>query len=276
MKYVELTLRSMIGQTLKPVLWVIVDDGSKDGTSKIVSKYAEDYSFIQVVCNPSNGARNTGPPVIRAFNFGCQSLRDIEYDFIVKLDCDISFREDYFQKLLGKFSEDEKIGIASGVYFEMDNTGVWKEVVMPYYHAAGACKVIRRRCFENISGFIVSAGWDTVDEIRAMARGWKTTHFSDLKMYHHKREGSGIGPLRTSLMQGKIYYLTDGSKLFFLLKVLHRFGSKPYVLNALALAWGYLRTRIKRTALLVTKEEALQYQTLLRNRMFTKARNLFK
>ena len=93
--------------------------------------------------------------------------------------------------------DDHRLGIASGVYLEMGVDGAWKEVVMPSYHAAGACKVLRRTCFEEIEGFIVAAGWDTVDEIRAMTLGWKTRHFIDLQMKHHKFEGSGIGTIRT-------------------------------------------------------------------------------
>ena len=157
----------------------------------------------------------------------------------------------------------------------MGNDGDWKEVVMPSYHAAGACKVIRKKCFEEIGGFIVAAGWDTVDEIRAMALGWKTGHFPDLQMKHHKSEGSGIGTIRTSVMHGEIYYLTGGGKLFFLLKVLHRMRSKPYVIGALALSWGYLRALWKRKTPLVTEAEARCYQGLLSERLQAKTKALF-
>jgi len=275
-QYVELTLRSVTNQILKPVLWVLVDDGSKDRTPEVVSGYAEAHSFIRLVRNPHIGARKPGSAVIRAFNIGYRTLGDKEYDYIVKLDCDISFEPDYFQKLLGRFSEEERIGIASGVYLETDKAGVWKEVVMPSYHAAGACKVLSRKCFEEIGGFTVSAGWDTVDEIRAITRGWKTGHFSDLRMYHHKPEGSGIGLVRTSLMHGKIYYLTGGSKLFFVLKVLHRFAFRPYFVNALALIWGYVRTMAERKQLLVTETEARYYKALLLERLKARIKSLLQ
>ena len=138
---------------------------------------------------------------------------------------------------------------------------------MPFYHAAGACKVMRRKCFEEIGGFIVAAGWDTVDEIRAMTQGWRTGHFKDLRVKHHKIEGSGIGQLKTSAMHGEIYYLTGGSKLFFVLKVLHRIRSKPYVLSAFALLLGYLKAFKKQKTPLVTKAEARCYQAILNKRL---------
>ena len=271
-RYVEMTLQSVVGQTLPPVLWVVVDDGSKDGTAGIVRKYAATNPFIHLVSNPHAGMRQTGSAVIRAFNHGCWEIGAAGHDFIVKLDCDLSFEKDYFERLLQRFLAEEKLGIASGVYMERDMTGAWKEIEMPSYHAAGACKVIRRQCFEQIGGFVTAAGWDTVDEIRAMARGWRTTHFPDLRMKHHKQEGSGIGLVKTGIMHGEIYYLTGGDKLFFALKVLHRMTAKPIVLGGLALMWGYVRSLLARKQPLVTAAESKLYQTRLRERMHAQAK----
>jgi glycosyltransferase involved in cell wall biosynthesis len=273
-RYIEPILRSVTRQTLKPVLWIIVDDGSKDSTVNIVNRYADSYPFIRLVRNPHAGARQTGSAVIRAFNFGCQFTGETEHDFIVKLDCDLSFEPDYFEKLLEKFTEDPNLGIASGVYLEEDKAGVWNQIAMPAYHAAGACKVVRKSCFDAIGGFIAAAGWDTVDEIRAMTKGWKTTHFSDLRMKHHKPEGSGIGTIKTGVMHGEIYYLTGGSIFFFLLKVLHRLKSKPYGIGALALVRGYLKAFLSRKTPLVTETEARCYRSLLHGRLFAQAKNL--
>lgn len=274
-RYVELTLRSVTGQSLKPVLWVIVDDGSKDGTLAIIRRYLDSNPFIRLVCNPGARTRQTGSAVIRAFNLGYKSIGRTDYDVIVKLDCDLSFGSDYFEKLIERFAGDPKLGIASGTYLDQGHTGEWKQVTMPAYHAAGACKVIRRECFEEIEGFVVAAGWDTVDEIRAMTRGWKTMHFQDLQMKHHKREGSGVGVIKTSIMHGEIYYLTGGSKLFFLLKMIHRIGTKPYGSAALALLRGYCKSMWEGKKLLVTETEARCYRSLLHGRMLGQARKLF-
>ena len=274
--HIEKTIQSMVAQTVKPILWVIVDDGSRDQTPEIISRYAQHHPFIRLVRNRETGIRQPGAGVIRTFNHGYASIGEVSYDCIVKLDGDLSFETDYFEKLLERFLDDSQMGIASGIYLELDKTGSWNEVVMPYYHAAGACKVLRRDCFTQIGGFVAAAGWDTVDEIRAIAKGWKTRHFSDLRMRHHKPEGSGVGITRTSLMHGEIYYLTGGSKLFFLLKLIHRVGTKPVVLGALALSAGYIKAALMRKQLLVTKEEALIYQDLLWERLWTQAKSLLR
>ena len=268
-RYVEHTLRSMVSQTRPPSRWIIVDDGSSDRTPELIERYARQHPFIHVVRNPRGQPRQPGSAVIRAFNRGWEEARalGVPYDLIVKLDCDLSFEPDYFEQLLARFEADSRLGIASGVYSETLNGNDWHPIPMPSYHAAGASKVIRRACWEQMGGFISARGWDTVDEIRAMTRGWRTTHFPELRMKHWKREGTGIGPLKTSMMHGEIYYLTGGGFLFFLLKLIHRVKLRPMVIGAAAMAWGWLRTKFSGRERLVTHEEAKCYRALLNGRI---------
>lgn len=273
---IDHTLQSVINQTLQPVLWVIVDDGSSDDSPKIIRRCANAHPFIHLVHNPHAGERKLAFGEVRAFNWGCKFIGQIDYDFIVKLDCDLSFDADYFKKIMKRFGEDKKLGIASGVYLERNNAGDWKEIVMPPYHAAGASKVMRRTCFEEIGGFVPAPGWDTIDEIKAMTRGWKTGHFVELKMRHHKREGSSIGTVRTGVMQGEAYYRTGGSKLFFVFKVLHRLVKKPYFVSGLSILWGYLRAMMEREQLLVTESESSHYKALLLGRLKTQVKSLIQ
>ena len=198
-RYVEHTIRSMVNQTRPPARWIIVDDGSSDRTPELIERYARQHPFIHVVRNPRGQPRQPGSAVIRAFNRGYEEARTlgIPYEVIVKLDCDLSFERDYFEQLLARLEVDAGLGIASGVYSENMNGDDWAEIPMPSYHAAGASKVIRRACWEAIGGFVQSRGWDTVDEIRAMHLGWRTTHFLDLPMRHWKRSEEHTSELQS-------------------------------------------------------------------------------
>jgi len=269
-RFVESTIQSVLNQTVKPIQWIIVDDGSKDGTTDILDAYGAKYDWISVIRLNRAGERRPGSAVIYAFNKGCESIKDENFDFIVKLDCDLSFEQDYFEKLFLQFHADDKLGIASGVYVESSRSG-GLPVDMPEYHAAGASKVLRSQCYRAIGGFTAERGWDTVDEIKAQSRGWKTRHFNDIVFRHLKNEGSGIGNIQTNKMHGEIYYLTGGSKLFFLFKLAHRiiFGS-PVVIGGLMMLIGYLTPMIKGKSLLVDDKEAQSYRKLLNKRIIDK------
>lgn len=266
-RHVKHTLESMLKQTTIPVRWIIVDDGSTDGTTELIESYCARCDFIELIQRPAGQARQPGGGVIRAFNVGLEAASRLDYEVIVKLDCDLSFEADYFETLLQKFSADPTLGIASGVYFESINGQPWSAVEMPNYHAAGASKMVRRSCFEKIGGFVTSRGWDTVDEIKAQSQGWKTTHFPEAKMKHWKPEGTGIGRWKTNIMHGEIYYLTGGGLSFFVLKVLRRMQSRPYGVGGLGLVWGYLGSRLAGKERLVTAMEAKHYRALLRARV---------
>lgn len=265
-RFVRETLESVTQQTVRPARWVIVDDGSTDSTPHIVQEFAARFDWIRLV-HTQGGPRQPGSAVIRAFQYGTQFLSDVDYDFIVKLDCDLRLPAYYFELLLLRFALDPALGIASGVYQEKKR-GRMQIVPMPKYHAAGASKLLRRKCFEDIRGFIPERGWDTLDEVRAHLHGWKTCHFSDLVMDHLKPEGTGIGWMRTNIMHGEIYYKTGGSLLFFLGKLAARaIHGRPFVFGSAAMLYGFAAPYFQGTKRLVNAEEARHYRSLLNQRL---------
>lgn len=265
--FVTRTLDSVCNQTVRPYRWVIVDDGSTDGTREILERYAAAHSWIQVTRLDATTRRQTGSRVIRNFHVGYELIRDEAFDFVVKLDCDLDIPRGYFEILLRRFREDPTLGIASGIYLEQ-REGAWLPMNMPSYHAAGAMKMLRAQCYRDIGGFVAAPGWDAVDEIKALVKGWTTRHFADLQVFHLKDEGSGVGFRRMSRMSGEIHYLTGGGPLFFFVKALHRllFG-RPVLVGSLAMMSGYLGCLIRRPQRLVNAEEARYYRKMLNRRM---------
>ncbi len=259
----------MTQQTLKPLRWIVVDDGSSDRTPEIVKEYARQNPFITLIQNAKRTTRQTGTAEVLAFNIGYKEAQKLNFDCIVKLDGDLNFNADYFECLLAEFQQNKQLGIASGVYLELHKSE-WIEISMPAYHAAGASKVIRRECFEAIGGFVSQRGWDTVDEIKAITRGWETTHFRELKIQHLKPEGTGMGLNRTCFMHGEIYYRSRGGLFFFTLKVLGRLRHSPYIIGGMAMLWGYLSAVLHQHERLVTVEEGRHYRALLNGRIFGK------
>ena len=73
-EHLESTIQSMIHQTVLPKEWVIVDDGSKDGTGKIIDDYADRYPWIKAVHRKDRGFRKAGGGVVDAFNDGYRAF----------------------------------------------------------------------------------------------------------------------------------------------------------------------------------------------------------
>lgn len=268
-RYIRETLDSVVAQTIRPYIWLIVDDSSSDGTELIVQSYCARHDWIRLQINHRSGQRNTGSAEVIAFSLGYEMIRNEDFDFVVKLDGDLRLEPDYFEKLFVEFEKNPALGIASGNYLERHGNG-WQPVPMPGYHAAGATKVIRKKCFEEIGGFIDTPGWDTVDEIRAWVKGWRTAHFENATFHHFKNEGSGMGYRKTNRMHGEIFYLTGGTKAFFLGKVAKRIAlGRPFLLAGIYMFLGYLRPMIRKQPLLVTREESRLYRKMLRDRLVT-------
>ncbi len=265
--YIAQTIESVLSQSKLPSAWIIVDDGSTDQTPEIVREQTNGVPWIRLL-STGNAQRQLGSAEVLAFNRGLAAISaDVRYDFVVKLDGDVRFGPTYFEQVIERMSSDPCWGIASGVYSE-ERYGQWSSVQMPAYHAAGASKVIRRECLEAIGGFVSRKGWDTVDEIRAGMKGWKTGHFTDVEFQHLKPEGMAMGPLRTHRFHGDIYYQTGGGVLFLLAKVGHRmFVARPLMIGGLAMLFGYIVPLLSHKARLVSEDEARFYRSMLNKRL---------
>src|SRR5216117_2293983 len=116
--FIEQTIRSVVGQTVRPAKWVIVSDGSTDGTDNVV-KYAAQHDWIELVRQPQRMERHLAGKAA-AFNAGYARVKDLEYEVIGNLDADISFDEDYFAFLMSKFADHPGLGVG-GTPFQENN-----------------------------------------------------------------------------------------------------------------------------------------------------------
>src|SRR5579863_5135395 len=94
--FIELTIKSMVAQTVRPLKWVIVSDGSTDGTDEIVSKYIPENPWIELLRAPERKERHFAGKVY-AFNLGHDRIKDLSVDIVGNLDADVSFEPDHFE-----------------------------------------------------------------------------------------------------------------------------------------------------------------------------------
>ena len=239
-KHMEATIEAVAGQTIRPTEWVIVDDGSSDRTGDIVDQYAAKFSWISVVHRSNRGFRKSGGGVVEAFCDGYDRLRCNDWDFVVKLDGDLTFARTYFEKCFEHFELDPELGVGGGEIYH-DVGGVQKLEANPKFHVRGATKIYRRDCWEAIGGLLRAPGWDTIDEVKANMLGWKTYSFGELQLVHHRLTGTADGLLRDRIKHGIACYVSGYDPLFVVASCVSRLIQKPYIAGSAAIFYGFIK-----------------------------------
>jgi len=244
-RHIEGTIKSVCSQTVLPAEWVIVNDGSKDRTGEIIDRYASQYPWISAVHRENRGFRKPGGGVMEAFYDGYKTLRCQDWEYIVKLDGDLTFAPDYFEKCFEYFRRDPKLGIGGGeIRHEID--GQMKGEENPRFHVRGATKIYRRECWEAIEGLWPASGWDTIDEVKANMNGWTTYTFMDLGLFHHRLTGSEEGLLRDRVKHGVACYVSGYHPLFVAASCVKRLAQRPLVVGSMAIMYGFLKAYVTR------------------------------
>jgi poly-beta-1,6-N-acetyl-D-glucosamine synthase len=256
-QYIEKTISSMLCQTISPVAWVLVNDGSTDDTAKIIDFWASQRDWIIPVhrADPSRktplprrvagekpqqrGRRAREAKEIEAFYTGFNQLQCKDWDFLVKLDGDVGFEPDYFERCFQEFEIDQGLGIGGGVICHVINGELCVEVTSRF-HVRGATKIYRRACWDEIGGVIRGAGWDTLDEAKANMRGWTSRSFDNVAIAHYRYTGAANGQWQNWVKNGTWNYICGYHPAFMLLKCVKRVFTKPYIVSPVGLLYGFL------------------------------------
>jgi len=245
--FIEKTINSVVNQTVLPVKWIIVNDGSTDGTDDIIKKYAARYLWIEVISMPERSERHFAGKV-HAFNAGYGKVKDLNYDIIGNLDADISFDDpEYFDFLLKKFVQVPKLGVAGTPFRE--GTVQYDYRFSRKEHVSGACQLFRRECFESIGGYLpLKAGAiDLTAVVTARMKGWKTETFTEKYCIHHRRMGTAEKHIVTATFKsGYGDYPMGVHPVWQLSRSIYQMSRKPYVVGGAILMMGYLWAMLTR------------------------------
>ena len=253
--FIEKTILSVVAQKIRPVKWVIVSDGSTDGTDELVNKYAASHSWIELVRMPERRERSFAGK-IHAFNAGYARVGDVEYEAIGCLDGDISFDTDYFAFLLRKLAEDSTLGLVGTPYQDPYNR-MYDYRFVSIDHVTGPCQLFRRACFEQIGGYVPVKGGavDRIVDIAARMKGWKTRTYTEKVYLHHRPTGTAQqNVLMAKFKDGAKDYSVGSSPVWELFRTAYKMTKKPFALGGIMLGAGYVWASVRRVERPVSRE----------------------
>lgn len=237
-------INAIVGQTVLPAEWVIVDDGSRDRTALIAREAAQKYKWLRVYQRQDRGFRDLGAGVAEAISEGLAQVSLEDYEFIFNVDADIILGPRYFETILKKFMEDPNLGIAVGEVYEQVNQKLVKMRAQPL-GMVGALKGWRRTCFEQIGGLARGEGWDGIDCYQAMRFGWRTATFPDkeLQTIHLRLGRTSVGNIFHGWRRhGQALYFTGSHPLYVVASALYHLAERPFILGGICLVLGYLES----------------------------------
>src|SRR5882672_6214645 len=244
--FIQQTIESVAQQTYLPLKWVIVNDGSTDKTASKIESLLAKYPWIELVNLPVRKERNFAAKV-HAFNAGQERVKDLEYEVIGNLDGDVSFDQDHFEFLLGKFKEDPRLGVA-GTVFREEGYNSETDSFEGQQHVSGQCQLFRRQCFAEIGGYFANkaGGIDWIAVTTARMMGWTTRSFREKSFFHYRSLGTAEHSLLASAFSyGEKDYYLGNHPLWEICRTAYRAVKKPYLTGALALYLGYLSACVR-------------------------------
>lgn len=255
-KHIEVLIESMIHQTLLPVKWIIVNDGSTDATASIVQKYAAEHPWIELLDLPVHRDRSFAAKAY-AVNAGVERLAGISWEVVGNIDSDVSFDPDYCEFLIEKFEGDPTLGVAGTIFSEDGGYSSGKDSFEGQNHVAGGCQLFRRECFEEIGGYVPNkaGGVDWIAVTTARMKGWRTRSYREKSFYHYRKLGTAERSLLASAFSyGEKDYYLGNHPLWETVRVLYRSTKKPWFLGGAALGAGYFSAWVRQMKRPVSNE----------------------
>ena len=247
-RFIRNTLDAMIAQSVLPQEWLFVDDGSTDDTRSIIESYAAEHPWIRVISRENRGFRQLGSGVIAAFNFGREKLLSQDYQYIAKLDGDMSFPPRYLEIMLDKLDREPALAAVSGKVFRPENGRLVEEFMIDEM-VAGQFKLYKRSAFDDIGGFTQTILWDGIDIHRCRMKGYTTLSFhdSDARLIHHRLMGSSdTNVYKGRVRLGRGIWFMGYHPLYAIASGIFRMHERPYVIGGLIIIGSYFYAAIRR------------------------------
>jgi hypothetical protein len=248
-RFLPEVLDAVAGQTRLPDALLLIDDGSRDGSAEIAAGFAAKHPFASLHRRPRRPVlsdRMVHAHELRAFQWALERM-PLDWDVAAKLDADVRLTPDALAEMERRLVSDPELGIAGTYLRQLEADGRTVPHRCPEGHVEGATKFYRRACWDDISPVPPILGWDTLDEVRARMRGWRTQSFSvpSGSPLHLRRTASHDGVLRGFRRMGLAAYAYGAHPAHVLAATAARLGDRPRGLCALNYLAGWALAAVR-------------------------------
>lgn len=170
-------------QSIQPQAWVLVDDGSTDGSTDLIREFTSEVPWAEYVSSGITKQYDIGAHYARVLRTGYESLRNMTTEtpeYYMVLDGDMTLTEGYLAALSSFLNEQPAAAIASGPVFVRRQDGELElEQRLPTEPAGGAT-LYDGSFYRGIGGPPETPCVDSVTKAKARLRGFNCRHVTDL------------------------------------------------------------------------------------------------
>jgi glycosyltransferase involved in cell wall biosynthesis len=168
-RYVAEAIESILGQTFSDFEFLIIDDGSTDGSLEVVEHYAKEDSRIRLTSRPNKGVAGT---LIELVN-------QARGEFIARMDADDIALPERFQKQVDYLREHPECIVVGSRVWEMDAEG---DVVREFFSLDNH-EAIDARHFQMRGPALVHPSIMMRRDAMLAAGGYRPFYIEDIDLY---------------------------------------------------------------------------------------------
>jgi len=189
-RFIEDSIKSVLGQTFKDLELIIIDNGSNDNSKEIIKKYSKNRS-IKIIFQKNIGLNATNNV---ALNYS-------RGKFIMRLDADDYLDENALEIMYNKIKSDDKLGLVFPDYYLVDEKNDLIELVRRHdftkvklfdQPAHGACTLIKKEILTLLNGYNelykCQDGWDIW---LRLIKNYKVVNVN-LPLFYYRRHGKNL------------------------------------------------------------------------------------